>query len=143
MNKAPPDRNTDNRRCGRTRTLFVNSLITSIRAIWRVCFLWTNNLRIYVYVLLSVKTNRFGTLGCICYIVIIKVLHFTTSSVDPKNFGNIALALLSRAQPVIPLNLYSLMLMNIIAWGPQVTLAKHFAECSMLPHVQSCDCVIK
>ena len=29
--------------------------------------------------------------------------------------------LLGRAQPVIPPNLYSVMLMNIIAWGPQVT----------------------
>ena len=29
--------------------------------------------------------------------------------------------LLGRAQPVIPPNLYSIMLMNIIAWGPQVS----------------------
>ena len=28
--------------------------------------------------------------------------------------------LLGRAQPVIPPNLYSVMLINIIAWGPQV-----------------------
>ena len=30
--------------------------------------------------------------------------------------------LLGAAQPVIPPNLYSLMLMNIIAWGPQVRI---------------------
>ena len=34
--------------------------------------------------------------------------------------------LLGRAQPVIPPNLYSVMLMNIIAWGPQVRIFKIF-----------------
>ena len=38
-------------------------------------------------------------------------------------YSSIMRALLGRAQPVIPPNLYS-MLMNIIAWGPQVMRAQ-------------------
>ena len=74
--------------------------------------MWTNNLRIYVNVLLSAKTKRFGTLGL--YLLYFHYKSFTIYDLigGPEKFGNIV-------------------------------LAKHFAECSMLPHVQSCDCVIK
>ena len=39
------------------------------------------------------------------------------------NSGDLYLALLGGAQPVILQNLYS-MFMNIMAWGPQVNLAR-------------------
>ena len=42
--------------------------------------------------------------------------------------------ILGRAQPVIPPNLYYLMLMNIIAWGPQVSRRM----CKILKKMKRC-----
>ena len=55
-------------------------------------------------------------------------LNFFEVARAPLSIQNVSsmhdasLTLLGRAQPVIPPNLY--VLMNIIAWGPQVSLTK-------------------